>query len=50
MHAPAWITPGHELDRANFAQIEALLADRRYTVFAAHTHKYFYNERYGRAT
>ena len=49
MHAPAWITPmGEERDPANFAEIEALLADRPYTVFAAHTHKYFYNERYGR--
>ena len=25
-----------------------MLGDRPYTVFAAHTHKYFYNERYGR--
>ena len=49
MHAPAWITPsGHELDPAKFAEIETMLADRPYTVFAAHTHKYFYNERYGR--
>ena len=49
MHAPAWITPsGKDLDPAKFAEIEALLADRPYTVFAAHTHKYFYNQRHGR--
>jgi hypothetical protein len=49
MHAPAWINPsGQELDPADLAEIEALLAERPYTVFAAHTHKYLYNERYGR--
>ena len=49
MHAPAWITPsGQEVESAEFAEIEALLSERPYTVFAAHTHKYFYNQRHGR--
>ena len=37
-----------EWRRLALEDIEALLADRPYTVFAAHTHKYFYNERHGR--
>ena len=49
MHAPAWSTSdGLQRDPRNFARIEQLLADRPYTVFAAHTHKYNYTERHGR--
>ena len=49
MHSPAWRTAsGHEQDPRNFAKIETLLADRPYTVFAAHTHMYNYTERNGR--
>lgn len=49
MHAPAWYSPaGHEVDPGNFAHIEEAMADRDYTVFAAHTHTYNYTERYGR--
>lgn len=49
MHSPAWRTAaGHEQDPGNFARIEALLADRPYTVFAAHTHMYDHTERNGR--
>ena len=36
MHHPLWIYP-HE---SNFDKIEALLADRDYTVFAGHHHRY----------
>lgn len=39
---------GFDQDPGNFAKIEALLADRPYTVFAAHTHMYDYTERNGR--
>ncbi len=49
MHAPAWQTAeGLEQDPGIFAEIEAMLADRPYTVFAAHTHVYNYIERNGR--
>lgn len=49
MHSPAWRTgSGFPQDPRNFAQIEELLADRDYTVFAAHTHMYNYTERNGR--
>ena len=49
MHSPAWWTAsGFEQDPGNFAKIEALLADRDYTVFAAHTHVYNYTVRNGR--
>jgi hypothetical protein len=49
MHSPAWQTiEGFEQDPGDFAKIEALLADRPYTVFAAHTHSYNYMERNGR--
>lgn len=49
MHSPAWWTAsGFEQDPGNFAKIEALLADRPYTVFAAHTHLYNYTQRNGR--
>jgi hypothetical protein len=49
MHAPAWQTAeGFEQDPGDFAKIEAMLADRPYTVFGAHTHIYNYIERNGR--
>jgi hypothetical protein len=49
MHSPAWQTAsGFAQDPGNFAKIEALLADRSYTVFAAHTHLYNYTELNGR--
>ena len=49
MHSPAWRTgSGIPQDPRNFAQIEALLGERPYTVFAAHTHLYNYTERNGR--
>ncbi|MBX7435536.1 metallophosphoesterase [Mycobacterium sp. Y57] len=49
MHAPAWCSAtGEEQEAANFARIEELLADRDYTVFAAHTHTYDYTQRFGR--
>lgn len=49
MHAPAWWNPtGGERDPENFARIEEMLADRDYTVFAAHTHTYDYTVRNGR--
>ncbi len=49
MHSPAWRTAsGFEQDPGNFAKIEALLSDRPYTVFAAHTHLYNYTLRDGR--
>lgn len=44
MHTPAWTQP----DLGNFAKIEALLANRPYTVFAGHTHTYDYTQRNGR--
>ena len=49
MHSPAWWTAsGFPQDPGNFAKIEDLLADRPYTVFAAHTHLYNHIERNGR--
>jgi 3',5'-cyclic AMP phosphodiesterase CpdA len=48
-HAPPYFTPTTaEKDPGNFPQIEALLADRPYTVFSAHTHTYDYEQRNGR--
>ena len=43
MHKPAW-----EADSEEFAKIEAMLADRPYTVIAGHEHYYIYSNRYGR--
>lgn len=40
MHKPAW-----QYDSAAFAQIEALLAERPYTVIAGHEHYYNYTRR-----
>ena len=49
MHSPAWWSAsGFEQDPGKFVEIEALLKDRDYTVFAAHTHKYNYTQRKGR--
>lgn len=48
-HAPPYFTPTTaEKDPGNFRKIEALLADRPYTVFSAHTHTYNYDQRNGR--
>lgn len=48
MHSPAWWTAtGFPQDPGNFTRIEELIADREYTVFAAHTHQYKYVERNG---
>ena len=44
MHTPAWT----QTDPANFLKIEALLADRPYTLFAGHTHTYDHTVRNGR--
>lgn len=49
MHSPAWWTAaGFDQDPKNFVRIEEALADRPYTVFAAHTHTYRYDQRHGR--
>ena len=47
-HSPPHYSPIVEKDPGNFAEIEALLADRPYTVFSAHTHTYDYEKRNGR--
>jgi hypothetical protein len=47
-HSPPHYSPIVEKDPGNFAKIEALLADRPYTVFSAHTHTYDYDQRNGR--
>lgn len=44
MHSPAWEME----DQGRFEQLEALLADRPYSVFAGHTHTYNYTNRLGR--
>jgi len=45
MHKPAWEEgSGH----ANFDKIEAMVADRPYTMFAGHKHNYAYTNRLGR--
>ena len=47
-HAPPYFTPTDaERDPGNFPRIEALLGDRDYTVFSAHTHTYDYDQRDG---
>ena len=43
MHKPAW-----RYDSARFREIEALLADRPYTMFAGHLHTYEHSVRNGR--
>jgi predicted phosphodiesterase len=49
LHSPPYFTPTDtEKDPGDFPKIEALLADRPYTVFAAHTHTYDYDQRNGR--
>ena len=48
-HSPPHHSPTiGEKDPGNFPKIEALLGDRDYTVFSAHTHTYHYAERDGR--
>jgi 3',5'-cyclic AMP phosphodiesterase CpdA len=47
-HSPPHYSPIVEKDPGNFAKIDALLADRPYTVFSAHTHTYDYDQRDGR--
>ena len=48
-HAPTYFTPTTaEKEPGNFPKIEALLADRPYTVISAHTHTYDYEQRNGR--
>jgi protein-tyrosine phosphatase len=44
MHSPPWV----QADPGNFTRIEALLAERPYTMFAGHTHSYEYTHRKGR--
>jgi 3',5'-cyclic AMP phosphodiesterase CpdA len=46
-HSPPHYSPIVEKDPGNFAKIEALLEDRPYTVFSAHTHTYDYDQRDG---
>ena len=46
-HSPPHYSPIVEKDPGNFAKIEAMLADRPYTVFSAHTHTYDYDQRDG---
>ena len=47
-HAPPHFSPAStQRDPGNFTKIEALLADRPYTVFSAHTHTYDYDQRDG---
>ena len=47
-HAPPHYSPAAtKRDPGNFTKIEALLADRPYTVFSAHTHTYNYDQRDG---
>ena len=49
LHSPPWQSAsGVGRDPGNFPKIEALLADRPYTVFAAHTHTYDHVVRNGR--
>ena len=43
MHKPAWTHEGTQ-----FQRIEALLADRPYTMIAGHNHYYDYGQRHGR--
>ncbi|HCB49425.1 MAG TPA: hypothetical protein DEP47_07860 [Chloroflexi bacterium] len=49
IHAPPYFTPAStERDPGNFPKIEAMMGDRPYTVFSAHTHTYHYDLRNGR--
>ncbi|WP_020208453.1 metallophosphoesterase family protein [Gilvimarinus chinensis] len=43
-HAPLWDRP----DSDRWSDIEALLSDRKYTVFAGHHHRYVKDKRHGR--
>lgn len=44
LHSPAWTQP----DPGGFVEIEKLLSQQPYTVFAGHTHTYDYTRRNGR--
>ena len=44
-HRPMWMG-GHKAK--GFDQIESMIQDRPYTVFAGHHHRYEYNQRFGR--
>jgi hypothetical protein len=46
-HSPPYYSPAVEKYPGNFARIEAMLADRPFTVFSAHTHTYHYDQRDG---
>ena len=47
-HSPPYFGPTDaKRDPGNFPRIEALLGDRDYTVFSAHTHTYDYDQRDG---
>jgi hypothetical protein len=49
MHAPPYFTlQSGEKDPGNFSKIEAMMEDKPYTVFSAHTHVYDYEKRDGR--
>jgi hypothetical protein len=49
VHAPPFYSPmTDEKDPGNFLKIEALLADRPFTAYSAHTHTYHYDQRNGR--
>ena len=46
LHQPFWDTPGRQ--HTDWERVEALLADRRYTVLAGHFHRYTKQIRHGR--
>jgi hypothetical protein len=49
VHAPPFYSPmTDEKDPGNFLKIGALLADRPFTAYSAHTHTYHYDQRNGR--
>lgn len=49
MHAPPYFSfQSGEKDPGSFSKIEAMMEDRPYTVFSAHTHVYDYEKRDGR--
>lgn len=48
LHAPPYYSPTAAVrDPGNFVKIEALLGDRPFTCFSAHTHTYHYDVRNG---
>ena len=49
VHAPPFYSPMTDSkDPGNFLKIEALMSDRPFTAYSAHTHTYHYDERNGR--